>query len=101
VSASSIATELALGAGRAQKHDLGRLVEMLVDPELRPPSLPVVRSPERAALGATLDEGDVIDPHGPHASWIQQFEALERASGRLGPAGFLRAVALGLVGSGS
>ena len=55
--------ELALGAGRAEDHDLGRLVEILVDAEVHPPPLLVGRMPGGAALGAALDEGDVVSPH--------------------------------------
>ena len=55
----SIAAEFAVGAGRTKDHDLGRLVEMLIDAEVRTPPLLVGRTPDGAALDAALDQGDV------------------------------------------
>ena len=55
-----VAVELASSAARAQDHDLGRLVEILINAEVRPPALPVSRTPDGAALEVARDEGDVV-----------------------------------------
>ena len=53
----SAVSELAIGAGRAQDHDLGRLVQIRVAAEVRPPTRAVGRMPDGAALDAAWDRG--------------------------------------------